>query len=196
MTTFHIFLATEGGTTAETESGEQATETHSEHKNNFFYGDINEVIWGSVAFGIIFVLFLRKGLAPIKRAMAKRTKKIEDQIASAEAAKAAADADVAALRRDLGNADVEAQRIVADARERAAHVRADLIARAESEIEETKTRAGIEIEASKGQALADLRAEVVAMTITATEAVVTQSLTDEVKADLVDRYIQQVGAGR
>jgi F-type H+-transporting ATPase subunit b len=75
-------------------------------------------------------------------------------------------------------------------------VRADLIARAESEIEETKTRAGIEIEASKGQALADLRAEVVAMTITATEAVVTQSLTDEVKADLVDRYIQQVGAGR
>ena len=43
------------------------------HANNFFYGDINEVIWGSVAFGIIFVLFLWKGVAPIKRAMAKRS---------------------------------------------------------------------------------------------------------------------------
>jgi F-type H+-transporting ATPase subunit b len=192
---YRIFLATEGG---ETTGGETTTETHAEthHKNNFFYGDINEVIWGTVAFAIIFVLFLWKGLPPVKKAMATRSRKIEEQITHAETARQAADTELASLRSDLGNADTEAARIVAEAQERATRVRADLIARAEADVNESKTRARIEIEASKSQALADLREEVVAMTIKATEALVASNMTDTVQTDLVDRYIQQVGAGR
>jgi F-type H+-transporting ATPase subunit b len=128
--------------------------------------------------------------------MRQRSERIANQIAQAEADRKAAEAEVASLRQDLGNSDAEAARIVADARERSEVLRADLMARAEAEVNEAKHRARVEIEASKSQALADLRAEVAAMTLRATEAVVAQSLTPETRSELVDQYIEQVGTSR
>jgi F-type H+-transporting ATPase subunit b len=171
-----------------------AAEEH--HKNNFFYGDINEVIWGSIAFLIIFVLFLWKGVPAVKKAMAKRSDGIATQIESAEAARAGAEAELATLNASLGNADEESRAIVAEATERAAVVRADLIARYEGEVAEVTSRARIEVEAAKQQALADLRDAVVAMTVTATEALLTETLDERTKSTLVDRYIEQVGVSR
>jgi F-type H+-transporting ATPase subunit b len=164
------------------------------HKNNFFYGDINEVIWGSVAFAIIFVIFLWKGVPALKAVMKKQQDAIEARIAAGEATKASEEAQLAQLRSDLGNADAEAARIVAEAGERAEVVKADLKRRAETDIRESVQRAHIEIESSKQQALADLREEITAMTVTATEAILEDSLDDTVKSLLVDRYIDQVGA--
>jgi F-type H+-transporting ATPase subunit b len=164
------------------------------HENNFFYGDINEVIWGSVAFGIIFVLFLWKGVPAIKKVMKKQQDAIAARIAAAEATKAAEEGELAQLRTSLGNADEEAARIVADARERAEIVKADLKRRADVEVRDAVQRAHIEIESSKQQALADLREEITSMTVTATEAILEDTLDDTVRALLVDRYIDQVGA--
>jgi F-type H+-transporting ATPase subunit b len=164
------------------------------HKNNFFYGDINEVIWGSVAFAIIFVLFLWKGVPALKRVMKKQQDAIAARLAAAEATKAEEEAELARLRASLGTAEQEAERIVADARERAEIVEADLKRRADVEVREALQRAHIEIESSKQQALADLREEITAMTVTATEAILQDTLDDTVKSLLVDRYIDQVGA--
>jgi F-type H+-transporting ATPase subunit b len=182
---------------AATEGGEAEGEAHAEeghHENNFFYGDINEVIWGSVAFAIIFALFLWKGVPAIRKVMKKQQEAIAARIAAAESAKATEEAELAQLRASLGNADVEAQRIVADARDRAEVVKAELMRRAEIEVSEALQRARIEVEASKQQALADLREEIAAMTVAATEAILQDTLDDTVKALLVDRYIDQVGA--
>jgi F-type H+-transporting ATPase subunit b len=96
----------------------------------------------------------------------------------------------------LGNASVDAEAIVADARSRAETVKADLMARAAEEIEGAKLRARIEIEASKTQAFADLQAEVASMTITATQAVVSENLTGAVQNDLIEQFITQLGAPR
>ncbi len=187
-----LYTAAEGEGGAEGE----ATEAHEEHhENNFFYGDINEVIWGSLAFAIIFVIFLWKGLPAVKKVMKKQQDAIEARIVAGEEAKAAEEAQLAKLRSDLGNADAEADRIVAEARERAEVVKADLKRRAEEDIREALQRAHIEIESSKTQALADLREEVTSMTVHATEAILEDSLDDTVKSLLVDRYIDQVGAG-
>jgi F-type H+-transporting ATPase subunit b len=164
------------------------------HENNFFYGDINEVIWGSVAFAIIFTVFLWKGVPAIKKIMKKQQEAIAARIEAAEATKTKEEAELSNLKASLGNADEEAARIVADARERAEIVKADLIRRAESDVAEGLQRARIEIESSKTQALADLREEIAAMTVTATEAILTDALDDTVRSLLVDRYIDQVGA--
>ena len=179
---------------AETEGGETTHAEEGHHENNFFYGDINEVIWGSVAFAIIFVVFLWKGVPAIKKVMQKQQEAIAAKIAAAEATKAQEEAELARLKESLGNADQEAARIVADARERAEVVEADLKRRAEVEIQETLQRTRIEVEASKHQALADLREEIAAMTVTATEAILRDTLDDTVMSSLVDRYIDQVGA--
>jgi F-type H+-transporting ATPase subunit b len=172
-----------------------AAEGGEHHENNFFYGDINEVIWGSVAFLIIFAIFLWKGVPAIKKIMKKQQEALEARIAAGEATKAAEEAQLTQLRSDLGNADDEAARIVAEARERAEVVKADLKRRAEEDIREAVQRAHIEIESSKTQALADLREEITSMTVHATEAILEDSLDDTVRSLLVDRYIDQVGAG-
>ena len=189
-----IFGAEAEGTATEATTETEAHEGHEGHTS--FYGNKDELIWGSVAFLILFVLFLWKGVPAVKKAAAARQQRITDEIAAAEAVKAEAEAELAALRASLGNAEADAAAIVADARTRAETVKADLIARAESDIAEAKQRARIEIEASKQQAFADLQAEVAAMTLTATQAVVNENLTDAVKSDLVEQFITQLGAAR
>jgi len=161
-----------------------------------FYGNKNELIWGTASFLIIFGLFLWKGLPLVKKVAAARSQRIADEIAAAEAAKADAQRELAALQASLGNADVDAAAIVAEARTRADTVKVDLRARAEAEVEESKQRARIELEASRQQAFADLQAEVAAMTVTATQAVVNENLTDAVRNDLVEQFISQLGATR
>ena len=86
--------------------------------------------------------------------------------------------------------------VVAEAFARVETVKVDLFARVEADVEASKQRARIEIEASKQQAFADLQAEVAAMTVTATNAVVIENLTDAVKSDLIEQYITQLGATR
>jgi F-type H+-transporting ATPase subunit b len=161
-----------------------------------FPHDMNEFYWGLAAFICIVALLAWKVLPLIKGGMAGRSAKIAAQLEQAEAQRTAADAEVATLKASLSGASEESTRIVADARQRAVQIEADLKAKAEADVAEAKRRAQVEIEASKAQSLADLRAEVLAMTVTATEAVVGANLDAATQADLIEKYIQQVGAAR
>jgi F-type H+-transporting ATPase subunit b len=158
--------------------------------------DINEFWWGLAAFIGIMSLLIWKVLPIAKKGLAGRSEKIAAQLDQAAAQKQSADAEVAALKASLSNADEESARIVADARRRADQMQADLKAKADADVAEAKQRTHIEIEASKQQAFADLQAEVAAMTFTATQAVVTENLTDAVKTDLIEQFITQLGAAR
>ncbi len=193
-----IILAATGETGASGEAGvttaTTAVEKHRSH--NSFYGDKNELYWGTAAFLILLVLFIRKGVPVVKKAATDRSQRIADEISAGEAAKAGAESDLATLEASLGNSAADAEAIVAEARTRAATVKADLMARADVDVDASTQRARIEIEASRQQAFADLQAEVAAMTITATHAVVHENLTAAVQADLIEQFISQLGATR
>ena len=182
------------GRRAERGRGETHAEEH--HENNFFYGDINEVIWGSVAFLIVFALFLWKGLPAVKKADEEAAGRASPRRSTpAGRRKADEEAELARLRASLGNADEEAARILAEARERAVVVKADLKRRAETDIQESVQRARIEIEASKQQALADLaRGDRGDDRHGRPRPSSTTALDPTVRSLLVDRYIDQVGA--
>jgi hypothetical protein len=67
--TIRIILAAEAtgetGATTATEAGTEAhAEGHSDH--NSFYGDKNELYWGSAAFLILVALFVWKGVPAVK----------------------------------------------------------------------------------------------------------------------------------
>lgn len=173
-----------------------AEEGHSSSNGYLFPHDMNEFYWGLAAFICIIALLGWKVLPLVKKGMAGRSAKIAAQLEQAEAQRKAADAEVAALTASLSGAGEESARLVADARSRATQITADLKAKAEADVAEAKRRAHVEIEASKAQSLADLRAEVLAMTVTATEAVVGANLDAATQADLIEQYIQQVGASR
>jgi F-type H+-transporting ATPase subunit b len=160
---------------------------------NFIPSDINELYWGSLAFGIIFLVFLFKGVPAISKLMKARTARIEQELADAAAQKAAAESELATLSGQLGDADTEAAKIVAEAREQAAKLEADLVARAEADVAEAKERSRIEIAAQREQALADLRAAVADQAKVAADAVVRRNLDDgATQSALIDDYISRL----
>ena len=169
----------------------------AEGPNKFFLpADINEFYWGSIAFLVVLFFFVTKGLPLIKKAMAARSENIAADISAAEAARSDAEANVAELSANLGNAEEESAAIVEQANADAAKLKADLMARAEADVAAAKERAAAEIEATKGQALADLRAEAAARAAAAAEAVVGANLDASTQNDLVEAYISQVGGAR
>lgn len=176
-----------------TEAGAAGESVH--HSNGFIVpGDINEVIWGSIAFLVIVGLFLWKGRAPVAAMWNGRIERIRNEVTHAAEQRAAAEAKLAEVESSIANADAERQRIVAEARKDAETVKAQIIARAGTDAADLRARGTADAEAARAQAAADLEAEIGALAIGAAEQVVANSLDDATRNRLIDTYIDRVGA--
>jgi len=155
--------------------------------------DINEVIWGSVAFFVLLALVVWKAGPAIKAAISGRTDRIREELAAAEAERADAEANLTAKAADVPDVSVEQRRIRAEAEETAARLKTDMAAKATSDAAALVTRANSDVATQRSQALADMREEVARLTRDAAEAVVTDNLDANAQSDLIDQYISQVG---
>lgn len=154
--------------------------------------DINEVIWGSLAFFVLLALVVWKAGPAIKAAFSGRTARIRDELASAEAERTEAEAALTAKAADVPDVGAEQTRIREEAVETAARLKNDMAAKAESDAAALVARANADVATQRAQALADMREEVARLTRDATEAVVSDSLDEAAQSDLIDRYISQV----
>lgn len=164
------------------------------HSNNFWYGDINEVIWGTLSFLILLAAFVKWGVPAISKAMAQQREGIVEQIDDAEARRSEAEAELSEIRTQLSDAEAEHERILVEAREAAGHLKTDLAQRAEQDVVELRARAESEIASSRDQAIADLQSEVSRLAIGAAETVVERNLDHDTQVQLIENYINQVGA--
>jgi len=155
---------------------------------------IDEVIWGTIAFVIVVGLIWWKGGPAIKKAWNGRIERIEGEIDAAADTRAAAEAELVAVRDSIANADAERQRILDEARTTATTLKAQLVERAQAEAADVTARAAADVEAAKSQARADLAAEVSTLAVGAAERVVASSLDEDTQRKLVEDYIQKVGA--
>lgn len=158
--------------------------------------ETNEILWGFAAFLVLLVIMWKFALPPVRKGMADRTERIRSDLDRADTAKVEAEAVLVQYNAQLADARNEANRIIEDARKTADALRVDLQARAEAEIAEMRRRAAADIEAAKSQAVADLKTEVAQLAIGAAEVIVEKSLDRETQTQLVENYINRVGAGR
>lgn len=156
--------------------------------------ETNEIIWGGLAFLIVFLFLWKMGMPAIKSAMAARTERIQGDLDQAEAQRTEASEILAQYQAQLADARTESTRIIEEARQAADEVKANLQQKAEADIAELRAKATADIEAAKAQAIADLRGEVTALAIGAAEQVVERNLDAETNAALVEAYINSVGA--
>jgi len=156
--------------------------------------DINEVIWGSIAFFLVVGLIWWKGGPAIKKAWGGRIKGIEEDLAAAEQAVVDAEADLADVRGRIANAEAESELILSEARATAATLTSQMAERATAEAAEIEARAAADVEATKAQAMADLQHEVAALTMGAAESLVRSNLDDEAQQRLVESYISEVAS--
>ncbi len=156
--------------------------------------DINEVIWGSLAFFVLVALIAWKAGPAIKGMINGRTERIRNELESAKAERSEAEASLSASQAELPDISAEESRIRAEASETAERLKVDLVNKANADAEALKARANADVENMKRQALADLRSDVAGLTRDAAEAVVNESLDDTAHSELIDTYINQVGS--
>jgi F-type H+-transporting ATPase subunit b len=153
-----------------------------------------ELIWGSLAFLIVLGVLVKFAFPTLKKTMADRQDKIRGDLEGAETAKAEAERERDDYRQKIQDSRQESVEILEAARGDAERVRADIIARAETEANEIKARANEDIRLATERAQADLQASVKDLSIELAEKVVEHNLDADTQRALIDSYIAQVGS--
>lgn len=160
----------------------------------FLPADILEFYWSAGAFLIVFALLIWKVLPMAKAGLAARSAGIEEDLVEVERGRVSAEAELTELKSKLGDAEAESARIKAEAHETAASLKAEMIARADSDAEATRSQAQEDIGTSTAQTAGDVKDLVAEQAVAAAESVITANLDEQTHIDLIDRYIQQVSA--
>jgi F-type H+-transporting ATPase subunit b len=152
-----------------------------------------ELIFGLVAFAILYWIVARYVVPRLEQIFAERTAAIEGGIAKAEQAQAEAAAALEEYQRELQGARAAAARIREDARAEAAQIGAELRQRAQEDAARITAGAQQQIEAERQQAMVQLRAEVGRLAVDLASRVVQESLTDDARQQrVVDRFLAEL----
>lgn len=149
-----------------------------------------EIILSLVVFGLLYFLAKKYVLPGFEKTFSERTTAIEGGLKSAEEKQAKADARLAELEKQLGDARHEAARIREDAREQGATIVADMREQAQAEAARIVEHAHTQIEAERQQAVTSLRSEVGALATSLAGRIVGEALDDEARQSrVVDRFL-------
>ena len=154
----------------------------------------NEIIWGGLAFIILFGLLAKLGLPAIQKGMQDRTAQIQGDLDAAAAAKAEQQAVLDRYNAQLQEARTEAARIIEEARQSADAVRRDLTQRAEAEAAELRQRNAEQLTAERERLMGEVQSQVASLAIELAEKVVEANLDRDTQNRLIDSYISQVGS--
>jgi F-type H+-transporting ATPase subunit b len=181
---------------------EEETQTEQpveEEEHNPILPEADELIFGSLAFIVVFVVLARYAFPRLNKGLKDRQEKIRGDLERAEGARKEAESSLQRYERQLQEARAEAGTIVEDARKTAEQMRRDLLAKAEDESRQIVARAQEEIRAERDRAIQELRVTLAETSVDLAARVVGESLDRERQIRLVDEYIDEVagmGNGR
>ncbi len=149
-----------------------------------------ELIIGTIAFLIVFILLAKVLMPRISQTLAERTDAIEGGLKRAETAQTEAKEVLSQYREQLAEARHEAARLREQAREEAAQLVAQGRAEGAAERERIIATAAAQVDADRQQALHALRAEVGTLAVELASKIVGESLADEARQSrMVDRFL-------
>ncbi len=153
--------------------------------------NIGPIIWTIINFLILLFVLAKLGWKPITQALEKRESTINDAIEQAKKAREEAKQLIADNRRAMAQAEAEAQELLRESREYAQKVRDEAMGKADEEARELIDRARVEIDRSKKEALNQLRSEVAALAVSASEKILKESIDQERGQRLVEAYLNE-----
>jgi F-type H+-transporting ATPase subunit b len=154
-----------------------------------------DLVWGTLAFVIILVLFIWKILPSLNQMLDARSEAIEGSINSAATAQAEAQAALEKYTAQLADARAEAGRIREQARADGSAIVAELREQAASEAARITANAQAQIEMERLAALASLRSDVGSLALDLAGGVIGERLSEDAKAQaVVDRFLAELEA--
>ncbi|MBI4884407.1 MAG: hypothetical protein HY826_10180 [Actinobacteria bacterium] len=189
MSLFHVLIRVVG------EAGEGGHEDITQTPSKF-WPEGYELLFGIPASVLVFGLLFKFAGPVIKKGMAARTAKIQAELDAGEAARASAEVESAQIRQAKGDIGAERKRILADAEAQAAAMIEDGRVRLAAEIAEGEAKALADIASAQGRVGDELRAEISRLSAAAVDQVVSGSLDAATHQELIENFIQRVGASR
>jgi F-type H+-transporting ATPase subunit b len=155
-----------------------------------------ELIFGIIAFAILYWIVAKKVVPNLEKAYAERTAAIEGGMQQAEEAQQQAQAALEQYHAQLTEARAEAARIREEAREQGAAIVAEMRGHAQNEASRITEAAHKQIEAERQQAVVSLRSEVGRLSTDLASRIVGESLHEETRQKgIVDRFLAELEAG-
>ncbi|HET9690451.1 MAG TPA: F0F1 ATP synthase subunit B [Acidimicrobiales bacterium] len=153
---------------------------------------VPELVWGTAAFLVLFVLLRQFALPPLLKLMRDRTERIANDLDTAERAKREATETLEQYKRELAEARTEAGRIIDEARSAAEQVRADLVARAEAEAADLRARNDAALQAAQERVRGELEGQIREVSLELAEKVVGANLDRTTNLALIDRFLDEL----
>ena len=154
-----------------------------------------DIIWSSVCFIVILVLFWLYALPRMKKLLDERSAAIEGNIAKADEAQRKAEAALEEYTAQLADARREAGEIRDAAREDGKKIVAEAKESASAEAARLTAAAHAQIDAERQTAFVSLRGEVGTLALDLAGGVIGETLSDDAKAKaVVDRFLADLEA--
>jgi F-type H+-transporting ATPase subunit b len=155
-----------------------------------------ELVFGFIAFGVIYYVVKTKVVPSLEKAYADRTAAIEGGMHKAEEAQQQAQDALEQYKAQLAEARGEGSRIRAEAQEQGAAIIAEMREHAQSEATRITESAHRQIEAERQQAMVSLRAEVGRLSTDLASRIVGESLHEETRQKgIVERFLAELESG-
>lgn len=152
-----------------------------------------ELVVGGFAFLVVFVVVGRILTPRIQKTLAERTDAIEGGIQRAQEAQEQAKHTLEQYQAKLAEGRQEAARILEEAREQGAQIKADMRDEAQAEARRIVEAARAQIEADRAQAFSQLQAEIGRLSTDLAGRIVGESLEDEARQRrIVDRFLEEL----
>lgn len=164
--------------------------------HHWLFPEMAEIIYGGIASLIIFAGLYKFGLPAAKKALAARTERIQKEIDNASKARSSAETEATGIRQAIGDISSERARLLAEADQQAAALVAEGRARITVEVAELEARGDADIAAARSRTSDELRSEIAQLASSASQRAVAASLTASTQQELIENFINSVGAAQ
>ena len=147
------------------------------------------------AVGFLILLFILKKylFGRISAMLKERSEGVKNEYTKIENDKVEAERLRIEYQRKLSEAEAEAVKRIQEAVNEGSRVSEEIIKRAKEEIEWMKVKAQEGIDLERKKALADIRNQVVTLSILASSRLIRQSISAQTAEKLVDDFIEEIG---
>lgn len=156
--------------------------------------DVNPglIFWTVITFVALLLILKAVAWKPILGSLSEREKFIEESLNKAEIAKVEAEKMIQDNKAGIARAEEEARKIVDDAREFAAKLKADNEEKIKAETHKMIEAAKADIERKNVEAFNTLKTQVAEIAVDAAEKIVRESLDKNKQVELVNKYIDDL----
>ncbi|MBU6392734.1 MAG: F0F1 ATP synthase subunit B, partial [Planctomycetes bacterium] len=145
--------------------------------------------------GFLILLFVLKKylFGKISAVIKERAEGVKSTYAKIENDRAEAERLKSEYQRKLSESEIEAAKRIQDAVIEGERISEGIIQRAKEEVELMRVKAQESIDQERKKALADIRNQVVTLSILASSKIIQQSITPKTAEKLVDDFIEEIG---